>query len=118
MNKFKQAAVKAVNRNGVASSVVQVQEGVFDYDTQTTTNTEVTHSVTLAKEHIKANQYNYPNLVGKEVAMFYLANNTLTFKPAARDKIVFQSETWTVSEIKEDWAGGECCMYRIVATKG
>lgn len=117
MNPFLQASIRQVNRHGIAASIVQVTEGAFNPDTLTATNTETSHNVKLFKNHLKATQYNYPNLVGKDAAEFYLANQNLSFKPSPKDKIVYQTETFTIDSVKENWARGELCLYQIVAVK-
>lgn len=117
MDNFLKAAIRAVNRHGTVCDFKQVQEGSFDYDTGLISNTEVSYSLKLFKNHIKANQYNYPNLVGKDAAEFYLPNNCLSFKPEPKDKIVQGTDTYTVDSVKEHWAMGNIAMYTIIAVK-
>jgi hypothetical protein len=118
MGAFLRACVRQVNRHGLACSFVQVTEGLFDPETLTTTNTETTFAVKMFKNHLKATQYNYPNLVGKDAAEFYLANYNISFKPTPKDKIVYGTDTYTVDAVKENWASGELCLYQIIAVKG
>jgi len=118
MNNFLSACVRQANRHGLVSSFVQVTEGVFDTETLTTVNTETTHVVTMFKNHLKATQYNYPNLVGKDAAEFYLANYNLSFKPSPKDKVIYGADTYTVDSVKESWAKGALCLYQIIAVKG
>lgn len=117
MNRFLFTCVRLVNRHGVSSQAIQVQEGVYDPETLSTTNTEVQHTVVLFKNHLKTNQYNYPNLVGKDAAEFYLANNDLSFKPSPQDKIIYGSDTYTIDSVKENWAQGELCLYQLIAVR-
>ncbi len=117
MNRFLFTCLRLVNRHGIESKVIQVQEGAYDPETLTTTNTEVQRTAVLFKNHLKATQYNYPNLVGKDAAEFYLANNNLGFKPEVKDKIVYGSDTYTIDAIKENWAAGELCLYQLIAVR-
>lgn len=116
-NMHKRAAVQLVNQHGLCSNYTQVTEGEFDVETLTTVNTEKSYKVVLFKNHFKANQYNFPNLVGKDAAEFYLANNNLKFKPVEQDIIEYDSTKFTVVSVNENWANSELCLYRIVAVR-
>jgi hypothetical protein len=118
MNQFLQTTTKFILDNGIACSFIQVQEGTYNVETGSSVNSETTYSVTMYKKHIKASQYSYPDLVGKDAAMFYLANNSLAFTPAVRDKIVYSGVTYVVDSIQEHAALGQVILYRIVALKG
>ena len=72
----------------------------------------------MYKRHIRANQYNYPNLIGQDAALFYLANNNLKFTPAIRDKIIVGSRTYVIDNITEHRASGQIALYKILAVKG
>lgn len=117
-NPFLVAAKNAINRNGSTCSYVVVAEGTYSVETGSVTNVETTHSLKMYKKHIKATQYNYPNLIGKDAAMFYLVNDSLGFTPGINDKITFGSDTFTVNTIQQHYARGELVLYRIVAVKG
>ncbi len=72
-NMHKRAAVQLVKQHGLCSIYKQVTEGEFDIETQTTTNTEKQYKVILFKNHFKASQFHFPNLVGKDAAEFLLS---------------------------------------------
>lgn len=118
MNLFLKAAKDLVNKHGVSSTFTVITEGVYNADTLSTTNTTVNHTVKLFKNHIKTSQYSYPNLIGKEVAEFYLVNDSLAFVPNVRDLIVNSGTTFTVENIQEHSGNGIVVMYTIVASKG
>ena len=118
MNPFLKAAKELVNKHGINSTFTVVTEGVYNADTLSTTNTTANHTVKLFKNHIKTSQYNFPNLVGKEVAEFYLVNDSLAFTPNIRDLIVHSGTTFTVEHIQEHHAQGAVVLYTIVASKG
>ena len=117
MNAFLSAVKRQVNRHGIVAQIVKVAEGVYDPETLTTTNTETTYNVKLFKDHLRATQYNYPNLVGKDAAEFYLSNDDMPIKPEMKDKIVYAGDSFTIDSIKENWALGVLCLYQIIAVK-
>lgn len=117
-NPFLLTTIKMIKRHGQEMNYVKVIGGSYNVETGSVTNTTMDFSVTMYKKHIVANQYNYPNLIGKSSAMFYLANNALTFTPAIRDKIVVDSETYEVESIVEHRAQGQLVLYKIIAIKG
>lgn len=118
MNQFLIATKSFIDTNGISCSYIAVQEGSYNVETGSTTNTETTYTVKMYKKHLKATQYNYPNLVGKDAAMFYLTNDNLAFTPAVRDKITFSGITYTIDSIQEHSALGAVLLYRIIAVKG
>ena len=118
MNQFLIATKSFIDTNGISCTYTAVQEGTYNVETGSTTNTETAYTVKMYKKHLKANQYNYPNLVGKDTAMFYLVNDSLAFTPAVRDKITFSGVTYNIDSIQEHSALGAVILYRIVAVKG
>lgn len=118
MNKFLLAAKRAVARNKTVVSYLSVSEDSYNTSTLTTTNTETSHSVDVAKRSIKTGQYNYPNLIGKEVNEYYLANDDLSFTPAVNDKITDSGVTYLIYEVFKEFAGGDLVLYRLIAVKG
>lgn len=118
MNQFLISTKSFIDTNGISSTYTVIQEGAYDVETGSASNTETSYTVKMYKKHIKATQYNYPNLVGKDAAMFYLVNDSLAFTPAVRDKITFSGVTYTVDSIQEHSALGAVILYRIVAVKG
>lgn len=118
MNLFLSATKKALDRNGSPATFISVTEGAYNVETGSVTNTEKSYAVTMYKKPIKATQYNYPNLIGKDAGMFYLANYSLKFLPGLRDKIVFEGSTYSVESIQEHYAGGALVLFKIIAVKG
>ncbi|MGL5077415.1 MAG: hypothetical protein ACRDBG_16530 [Waterburya sp.] len=118
MNPFLRASEQLVNRHGIDSTIIAITEGVYDETTLTTTNAEVSHVVKLFKNHIKSSQYSYPNLMGKEITEFYLANNNLVFIPKVRDLVIFDNTTFNIEQVQEHHARGQIVLYTIIASKG
>lgn len=118
MNAFLRTAKKLISQHGVDFTYSVVTEGVYDANTLSTVNTTTDYTVKLFKNHIKTSQYSFPNLIGKEVAEFYLVNDGLLFVPSVRDLIVHNATTFTVENIQEHHALGAVVLYTIVASKG
>lgn len=118
MDKYLSIVLKAINTHGKTCSYTIVTEGVYNIETGATTNTETSHSVKMYKKHIRASQYNFPNMIGRDSALFYLANNKLSFVPAVKDKITIDSVTYTVDSVTEHAADGLVILYKILTVKG
>jgi hypothetical protein len=118
MDRYLAVALRAINQHGKNSTYTVVTEGTYNIETGSTTNTETSHSVKMYKRHIRASQYNFPNMIGRDSALFYLANNNLSFVPAVKDKITIDSVTYTVDSITEHAADGLVILYKILTVKG
>ena len=116
-NRFLLASIDAINRNGIDCSYIKVQTGVYDIETSSVTNTEVSYPVRMYKKHVKTNQYSYPNLIGKNTGLFYLANYQLAFTPYPKDKIIYNNETYIVDSYEEGAAHSQVVLFKIVAVK-
>lgn len=117
MNQFLIATKQVMQAHLQAATYTKVTTGTYNIETGSVTNTETNYSVSLYKKHIVANQYNYPNLIGKDVARFYLINESLAFTPSVNDRITFGSDTYTVDSLQSHTANGEVLLYRIIAVK-
>ena len=118
MDKYLLIVLKALNQHGKTCTYSVVSEGSYNIETGSTTNSETAHTVKMYKKHIRANQYNFPNMIGRDSALFYLANNNLEFTPAIKDKITVDSTTYTVDSITEHAADGLIILYKLLTVKG
>lgn len=118
MDKYLGITLRAINTHGRNCTYTIVTEGTYNIETGSITNTETAHTIKMYKRHIRASQYNFPNLIGRDSALFYLANNNLSFVPAVKDKITIDGVTYTVDSITEHAADGLVILYKIVAVKG
>jgi hypothetical protein len=118
MDKYLAIVLKAIGLHGKNCSYTIVTEGTYNIETGSTTNTESSYSVKMYKKHIRASQYNFPNMIGRDSALFYLANSKLTFTPKATDKITFDGTTYTVDSVTEHAADGSIILYKILTVKG
>lgn len=117
-NAFLVSTIRQIEKHGQTMTYKTVTEGAYDIETGSTTNTDTSYIVKMYKRHIRANQYNYPNLVGQDAAIFYLANNSLAFTPSVRDKIVVDSKSYVIDNIVEHRANGVIVLYKLLAVKG
>lgn len=114
-NLLVKATASAIDRHGITATYKAVSEGAYDIQTGSTTNTETTYSVKMYMKQIKATQFNYPNLIGKESGLFYVLAYGLAFAPAVNDFIVYAGTTYKVDSIQKHTAGSDIVLYRILA---
>lgn len=117
-NTFLVSAKRQIDKHGQLMTYIAVTEGSYDIETGSTTNTNTEYSVKMYKRHIRANQYNYPNLIGQDAALFYLVNYNLNFTPAVRDKISIDSNVYTIDSITEHRVNAVIVLYKLLAVKG
>lgn len=117
MNRFLKGAVKLIARHGKDVSFVSVQEGNYDPATGTVLNTETTTVAKAFKESVKVNQYNYPNLIDKEVFRFHVAASSLTSTPQVQDRIIDGTDEYVIVERMQHDALGETVLHVLTAVK-
>lgn len=118
MDRYLAITLRAINQHGKNCTYTVVTEGEYNIETGATTNTQTAYSVKMYKKHIRANQYNFPNMIGRDSAIFYLANNNLGFIPAPQDKITVDNITYIVDSVTEHAADGTVILYKILTVKG
>lgn len=118
MDKYLSIVLRAINQHGKNCTYSVVTEGEYNVETGATTNTQTAYSIRMYKKHIRASQYNFPNMIGRDSALFYLANNSLSFLPSPQDKITIDSVTYIVDSVTEHAADGLVVLYKILAVKG
>jgi hypothetical protein len=106
-----------IAKHGIVSTYKVVTEGLYDPNTSTVVNSETNYAVTLYRKHIRANQFNFPNLIGKDISLFYLSPIGLSFVPTAGDYIVYDSQTYKVDSVQKHAALGQVELYRIIGSK-
>lgn len=110
-----QATARAIDRHGTAATYRVITEGAYDIESDSVTNTETDYSVKMYMKHIKATQFNYPNMIGKESGLFYILAYNLGFTPSPADLIVFGSKTYKVDSVQSHSASGQIVLYRVLA---
>lgn len=117
-NDFLKASKRAISMHGKSATYKSVSASVYSIETGTNVDTSVDYTLMVYRKQIRATQYNYPSLIGKDSSMFYIANDSLAFVPKLKDKILYDSELYTVDSISEHIALSEVVMYKIVGVKG
>ena len=117
MNPFKRAAIAAVKRNGRDLTYTSI-ERIVDKINGTVTEVNTDRVLRIYPKSIRASQYNFPDLVGKEVVTFYLAVDGLGFKPKVNDTILLNGEVFTIRYYDFHEAAGENCLYRLTGATG
>lgn len=112
MNPFMKAAIAAVKRNGRVIPYTVI-ERVVDKVTGKVIEVKTVKNPTMYPKSVKVNQFNYPDLIGKDVVIFYLANSELDFTPKVNDTISLNGKTFVVRSYDFHEAHGENCLYRI-----
>jgi hypothetical protein len=117
MNYFQTATHRAISTHGIDCTYTRNTTETYDPSTGSVTNTSLSVNVKAYKKHIRATQYNYPNLVGRDSAMFYIYAEDISFVPVANDIITWQSQKYTIDSVQSHEAFGEIILYRLVAVK-
>lgn len=117
MNKFLKATISAINRNGVEMTYTS-NARVVDEIEGTVINTTTDHTLKIYPKHTQASQYNMPLLIGKEVIVFYIANDSLPFTVKVSDSITYNGDTYRINSYQEHLAAGLICLYKAVGVKG
>ena len=117
MNKFLNASVAAIARNGLDMTYTSKVK-VVDPIKGTAVVTSTDYILKIYPRHTQATQYNLPALIGKDVVLFYIANNSLPFTPSIADSITYNGTTYRINSYQEHVARGEICMFRVVGVKG
>jgi len=118
INNFLTSTKNSIDRYGSLMTYSVITDGQYDIETGSVTNTNINYSVRMYKKHIRANQYNYPNLIGKDSAMFYLVNHKLSFRPKIRDIIIVDSIQYNIESIIEHGIDGKVILYKLLAVRG
>lgn len=116
-NDYMTSTKLVLKMHGALGVYARTSASVYNVETGINTNTSISTSVQMYKKHLKANQYNFPNLIGKDAAMFYIAGDSLSFEPNIKDKITYGSDTYTVDSYSEHIASGQLVLYKIVAIR-
>lgn len=113
---FEQAVITFIQRHGVPIVYKKIQEGTYDPSVGMSVNTETLVNLKSYPKQIKANQYNYPNLIGKEVVLFYVKFDP-TLAISNSDWIVYNTKTYKIDSYSEHSANGNILVYKILAVK-
>lgn len=114
-NAFMQATARAIDRHGSLATYRVITEGAYDIETDSVVNAETDYSVKMYMKQIKASQFNYPNMIGRESGLFYLLALNLGFTPSPADLIIFGGKTYKVDSVQSHSANAQIVLYRVLA---
>lgn len=118
MSEFLRATLNAINRHGSNVTFVRVSTPVYNQYTGVATSTETNLNVKAYPRQVVANQYNLPNMIGKEVIEFYFyAPDMLGVAPKINDKVLHNSGTYNVMSVREHRALGVVVLYKVMAVR-
>lgn len=117
-NKYLNIIKSAILRHGRIFQYKSVGEKNYDIETGSASGTDIITNIKAYKQHIVANQYTYPTLIGKQVNHFYIASDSLPVKPKTQDIIVDDSYKYTVVSVMEQEAQGELVLFKVVTVEG
>lgn len=116
-NPFIQAAKELIYLHGTNVTFISVAEGVYNSDTGTVTNTETETTIKGYPKNVKANTFNYPNLVGKEATEWLVVASDLSTIPTPQDKVKRGSKVYSVDSVRDIVAEGESVIYKVLVVK-
>jgi hypothetical protein len=108
-----------IDRHGVTVSYLKQSGQVYDPATRKVTSSVITTELKAYPKQIRANTYNYPDLVGQEVIMFYFKAKEMQGNSALAktDSISYRNQTYKISSYQEHMYQGELKLYRVIAVK-
>lgn len=116
-NPFINSAKKLIYRHGITVVFTKVIEGNYDSNTGSVVNTEITTPVVAYPEDVIVNQYNFPNLINREVTKYLVVSSDLGYKPEPNDKITNGTSVSTILTVKDIVARNESVIYIVHAVK-
>lgn len=114
MNQFVYNTRINIQRHGILSTYKVIQTGTYNPNTGIVSNTETDYSFKIYKKQLIADQFTYPNLIGKESGIFYIDASLISFVPKAQDLIVFNSQTYKVNSVQSFAALGQIVLYKVI----
>ncbi len=116
MNQFLASSKHLINRHG--SDMVYVSTTtITDPVTRITTKQKTEYVHRMYPKQLLANQFNFPNLIGKESITFYLANDSLGHAISVGDEIKYKNRIYGIVTVQETVAFGEIVLWRLTAVK-
>lgn len=113
MNQFEASTTRAILRHGISCVYKSIILGTYNPSLSKVVNTELSKEIVAYKKSVKVNQFSYPNLIGKEVAMFYILASDIG-EPKIGDHIVFSGRTFKVDSYQSHSANGKVIVHRII----
>jgi hypothetical protein len=68
-------------------------------------------------KHIRASNYYLPNLIGKDIIMFFIRAKDLNISISNKDSILYNSKKYLIDSYSSHIANNEVIMYKVLAVK-
>lgn len=118
MQEFLRAAKAAILRHGHTVTFIRVSTPVYNRFAGTSASTETTSTIKAYPRQVVANQYNSPNMIGKELIEFYIyAPDIASIAPKPNDRITFSGADYTIFQVREHRADTAVLLYKALAVK-
>ena len=114
---FDQGVYQFISTQGVNITYKKISLGSYDPNTLSGTETVTNYTIKSYPKQLRASNYYLPNLIGKEVIMFYIRATGLGFTIDLKDKITYGSKTYLVDSYSEHVGDGSILMYRVIGVK-
>ena len=108
---------RALQRHGLDLVYTTISK-VINEDEGTVVETPTNYTLRMYPKQIQTSQYNYPTLVGKNVVMFYVAAEDITFIPKPSDEITYQGIVYRINSYQGHTAHGQVVLYKLLGVKG
>lgn len=118
MSNFIVSVTRLIAAHGLDLNIASVASGSYNVETAGNSLTKTNYTKKLFPKQVVANNYNYPTLIGKEIVLFYLSNDSLGFTPKINDEITYKSKVFKVSSLYEYVANGAIVMYELLGVRG
>lgn len=117
MNQFLKSTHNLIGRHGVPITITKEEGSIRDPVSGKLIKAKTDYNIPKAYPlQIKATQYNYPNLIGKDVVMFYVPGDQITIEHLSM-KVIYKGKTFDVTDVQETISHGEVVLYRVLAVK-
>jgi hypothetical protein len=114
MNRALTSAVYFIQKDGINLSYISKGASIYNVETLSSTSTDTTKTIRMYPRHITADRQSFPDLINKELIVFYVAGNC-NLTPKQNDSIVYNGKTFTVDSFKSHFYQGQVCLYKVLA---
>ena len=115
-NLFARATQQAIERHGILGTYKSLSNPSYNITTGVVTSSETSYSFKMYMKQLIANQFNYPDLINKEVGIFYIDTSRITFIPKVQDLVIYNGKTYKVQSFQSFTAGGSIILYKLIAS--
>jgi hypothetical protein len=115
---FDKAVQNAINKHGVSLTFRSVVLGTYSAASGSVSTTETALIIKAYPRQVTANQFNMPNLIGKELIEFYVKASDLgAVIPKVGDVFVYNSIRYGVTSLKSYTVNGVVLMYKMLSVR-